>query len=229
MPFSFLHVLLKPQLKPLFHALFAFLLFHLLLRQSLDEKSGLRRPFSSRQRKRDGFFFHLWILGEFDSENSSDPRKQAVPHLDSDPCSIAWEAASNKGFRESLFGGLFLWENRRAFRRVLASQPPVECSESLSSHEMRNEIFKLNNKREKLAKSRRNVTPCKKVICHNFRTRRTPISMTHSTVRFQVDPASIPSLPSWMEEVAVMAHLLAQTGINSALEEHVQFARARFG
>ena len=53
--------------------------------------------------------------------------------------------------------------------------------------------------------------------------------MTHSTVRFQVDPASIPSLPSWMEEVAVMAHLLAQTGINSALEEHVQFARARFG
>jgi hypothetical protein len=94
---------------------------------------------------------------------------------------------------------------------------------------MRNEIFKLNNRREKLAKSRRNVTPCKKVICHNFRTRRTPISMTHSTVRFQVDPASVPSLPSWMEEVAVMAHLLAQTGIISALEEHVQFARARFG
>src|SRR5438552_6791112 len=51
-------------------------LFHLLLRQSLDEKSGLRRPFSSRQRKRDGFFFHLWILGEFDWGNSSDPRKR---------------------------------------------------------------------------------------------------------------------------------------------------------
>jgi hypothetical protein len=32
-----------------------------------------------------------------------------------------------------------------------------------------------------------------------------------------------------MEEVAVMAHLLTQTGIISALEEHVQFARARFG
>src|SRR5579859_6351526 len=53
--------------------------------------------------------------------------------------------------------------------------------------------------------------------------------MTHSPVRFQVDPASVPSLPSWMEEVAVMAHILTQTGIISALEEHVQFARARFG
>ncbi len=32
-----------------------------------------------------------------------------------------------------------------------------------------------------------------------------------------------------MEEVAAMAHILAQTGIISAIEEHVQFARARFG
>jgi hypothetical protein len=32
-----------------------------------------------------------------------------------------------------------------------------------------------------------------------------------------------------MEEVAAMAHILTQTGIISALEEHVQFARARFG
>ena len=53
--------------------------------------------------------------------------------------------------------------------------------------------------------------------------------MTHSTVRFQVDPTSVPSLPSWMEEVAAMAHILTQTGIISALEDHVQFARARFG
>jgi hypothetical protein len=76
-PFSFLRVLLKPQMRPLSHALFAFLPFHLLLRQSLDEKSNLHSPFSSRQRKNDGFFVSLWILGEFDSENSSDPRKQA--------------------------------------------------------------------------------------------------------------------------------------------------------
>ena len=53
--------------------------------------------------------------------------------------------------------------------------------------------------------------------------------MTHSPLRFQVDPTSTPSLPSWMEEVAVVAHMLTQTGIISALEEHVRFARARFG
>src|SRR5450759_3458407 len=53
--------------------------------------------------------------------------------------------------------------------------------------------------------------------------------MTHSNVRFQVDPASVPSTPSWMEEVAAVAHILSQTGINSAIEDHVQFARARFG
>lgn len=53
--------------------------------------------------------------------------------------------------------------------------------------------------------------------------------MTHSLVRFQVDPTSAPSLPSWMEEVAAVAHILTQTGIISALEEHVRFARARFG
>lgn len=53
--------------------------------------------------------------------------------------------------------------------------------------------------------------------------------MTHSPVRFQVDPVSVPSLPSWMEEVAVFAHILTQVGIISTLEEHVRFARARFG
>ncbi len=51
--------------------------------------------------------------------------------------------------------------------------------------------------------------------------------MTDSHVRFQVDPTSAPSHPSWMEEVAAVAHILAQTGIISALEEHVRFARAR--
>lgn len=51
----------------------------------------------------------------------------------------------------------------------------------------------------------------------------------HSPVRFQVDPTSVPSLPSWMAEVAAVAHILTQTGIIAALEEHVRFARARFG
>jgi len=53
--------------------------------------------------------------------------------------------------------------------------------------------------------------------------------MTHSNVRFQVDPTSVSSTPSWMEEVAAVAHILSQTGIISAIEDHVQFARARFG
>ena len=53
--------------------------------------------------------------------------------------------------------------------------------------------------------------------------------MTHSNVRFQVDLASAPSPPSWMEEVAAFAHILTQVGIIAAIEKHVQFARARFG
>ncbi len=32
-----------------------------------------------------------------------------------------------------------------------------------------------------------------------------------------------------MEEVAAFAHILTQVGIISAIEKHVQFARARFG
>ncbi len=53
--------------------------------------------------------------------------------------------------------------------------------------------------------------------------------MTHASVIFQVDPTSAPCLPSWMEEVAVVAHMLTHCGITTAIEEHVQFARARFG
>jgi hypothetical protein len=94
---------------------------------------------------------------------------------------------------------------------------------------MRNELSKLNKKREKLAEGQRNVTPCKKEICSDFRTRRTPTSMTHPNVKFQVDPASVPSIPSWMEEVAAFAHILTQVGIISTIEEHVHFARVRFG
>jgi hypothetical protein len=112
MPFSFLHVLLKPQTMPLSHALFAFLLFLLPLGHFLDWKLGIRCRFSSRERKRDGFFVPLWILGEFDSENSSDPRKQAFSSVQGHACSIAREAASDKAFRRSPFWGMF-WEDRK--------------------------------------------------------------------------------------------------------------------
>jgi hypothetical protein len=53
--------------------------------------------------------------------------------------------------------------------------------------------------------------------------------MTHPSVTFQVDPGTAPSPPPWLEEVAAFAHILAQVGIISAIEKHVQFARARFG
>jgi hypothetical protein len=53
--------------------------------------------------------------------------------------------------------------------------------------------------------------------------------MTHPSVTFQVDPGSAPSSPPWLEEVAAFAHILTQVGIISAIEQHVHFARARFG
>jgi hypothetical protein len=65
--------------------------------------------------------------------------------------------------------------------------------------------------------------------CMALLTRRTRTSMTHPSVTFQVNPGSAPSPPSWMEEVAALAHILTQVGIISAIEDHVHFARARFG
>src|SRR5260370_35693601 len=53
--------------------------------------------------------------------------------------------------------------------------------------------------------------------------------MTHSHVRFQVDPGSAPLLPAWMEEVAAVAHVIKETGVLAAIGQKVQFARDRFG
>src|SRR5438270_13627370 len=54
-------------------------------------------------------------------------------------------------------------------------------------------------------------------------------SMTQTSVRIQVDPQSVPSTPSWMGEVAVVAQVLTQVHVLKAIEDHVRFARARFG
>ncbi len=54
-------------------------------------------------------------------------------------------------------------------------------------------------------------------------------SMTHPSVTIQVAPESVPSTPSWMGEVAAVAHVLTHVGLLNAIEDHVQFARARFG
>src|SRR5713226_192694 len=54
-------------------------------------------------------------------------------------------------------------------------------------------------------------------------------SMTHSSVTIQVNPTSVPSTPSWMGEVAAVAQVLTHVGLLKAIQDHVQFARARFG
>ena len=53
--------------------------------------------------------------------------------------------------------------------------------------------------------------------------------MTHTAVTIQVDPVSVPSTPSWMGEVAAVAQVLTHVGLLNAIQDHVQFARARFG
>ena len=53
--------------------------------------------------------------------------------------------------------------------------------------------------------------------------------MTHPSVKVQIVPESVPSTPSWFGEVAVLAHVLTQFGILGAIQQGVQFARARFG
>jgi hypothetical protein len=53
--------------------------------------------------------------------------------------------------------------------------------------------------------------------------------MTHPAVTIQVDPVSVPSTPSWLEEVVAVAHVLTHVGVLNAIQDHVQFARARFG
>ena len=53
--------------------------------------------------------------------------------------------------------------------------------------------------------------------------------MTHPSVTIQITPESAPSPPSWMGEVAAFAQVLTHVGLLKAIENHVQFARARFG
>src|SRR6266496_1377138 len=53
--------------------------------------------------------------------------------------------------------------------------------------------------------------------------------MTHSSLLIQITPESTPSLPSWMGEVAAVALVLTHVGLLKAIQDYVQFARARFG
>jgi hypothetical protein len=53
--------------------------------------------------------------------------------------------------------------------------------------------------------------------------------MTHTSVKVQIAPKSVPSTPSWFGEVTVIAHMLEQSGVLSSIERRVRFTRARFG
>lgn len=54
-------------------------------------------------------------------------------------------------------------------------------------------------------------------------------SIAPAVVSIQTSPESVPSTPSWLAEVAIMAHDLARLGLLEEMAEHVRFARRRFG
>ncbi len=53
--------------------------------------------------------------------------------------------------------------------------------------------------------------------------------MTSSHVEIQTSPQSVPSTPSWLGEVAVMAHYLIHLGLLEKIVQEVRFSRKRFG
>ncbi len=57
-----------------------------------------------------------------------------------------------------------------------------------------------------------------------------PLSMDHlSSVSIQTEASSVPSVPAWFGEVALLAHTLTRLGLLSDISERVRFARKRFG
>jgi hypothetical protein len=54
-------------------------------------------------------------------------------------------------------------------------------------------------------------------------------SIVDAAVSIQTSSHSVPSPPSWLGEVALLAHYLRKQGILSAIAEQVRFARRRFG
>src|SRR5947207_1417397 len=54
-------------------------------------------------------------------------------------------------------------------------------------------------------------------------------SMTSSHIEIQTSPQSVPSTPSWLGEVAVVAHYLIHLGLLEKIVQEVRFSRKRFG
>ena len=52
--------------------------------------------------------------------------------------------------------------------------------------------------------------------------------MTHNSVELQIDPASVPALPSWFGEVAMVAQLFTTSGVLQAIEERPTGCATRF-
>jgi len=53
--------------------------------------------------------------------------------------------------------------------------------------------------------------------------------MAPKTVEIQTSPELVPSMPSWLGEVTIVAHYLTSLGLLEKIAERVRFARARFG
>src|SRR6266566_5144360 len=70
---------------------------------------------------------------------------------------------------------------------------------------------------------------CPSVLSDKLLERRPRKSMTHPSVHVQIAPPSVPSTPSWLGEVAVLAHVFSQLGLQRAIEERVRFTRTRVG
>src|SRR5450432_934894 len=53
--------------------------------------------------------------------------------------------------------------------------------------------------------------------------------MTHPSVHIQSAPESLPTVPCWFAEVAIVAHGFTTSGLLTAIEHQVRLARPRFG
>jgi hypothetical protein len=52
--------------------------------------------------------------------------------------------------------------------------------------------------------------------------------MTSKSVEIQTSPQSVPSTPSWLGEVTIVAHYLTHLGLLEKMAERVRFVRRRF-
>jgi hypothetical protein len=54
-------------------------------------------------------------------------------------------------------------------------------------------------------------------------------TIAYSPVNIQTSAQFVPSTPAWFGEITLMAHHLQRQGVLAAIEEHIHFARRRFG